>query len=270
MMRIDRELARRVEHSAAELASLQAAAIAALVPSSLAAAEQLDGGTLVAFGRGRYVNRAVGVGLGGMAAGAIVAATDEFYEHRSMAASLEIGPWVDDALLAALAGAGYRLERFRNVYAIDLAGIPEATTVRVVRVDSATAMVRQAILAGDAPADSEARRISDEYCVAAAAVEGAHDFVAMVGDLAAACGSLNVVGDIGWLGGAATLPAHRCSGLQSELVTHRLLLARQLGCALAAATALPGGQSARNLERLGFSLLHTQAVVSRTISPVQR
>ena len=90
------------------------------------------------------------------------------------------------------------------------------------------------------------------------------DLVALVDGVPAACGSLSVVDGVGWLGGAATLPAFRGTGLQTALVRHRLRLAAAAGCTFAAATALPDGQSARNLERLGFRLAYTQAVLTNT------
>ena len=263
-MRIDRQLVTRVEGSATEFALRQTAALAIRSPSIGAAAARLDGGALIAFGPGRYVNRAIGVGLGGTPADEIVAAIDDFYSSRSMAPSLEIGPWADAALLPALSAAGYQLERFRNVYARDLGSVPAEPTNEIALVDVLTANDRRSILAGDVPADSDARRISDEYCDAAAGVEGTMDFVALVDGAPAACGSLNPVDGVGWLGSAATRTEHRGKGLQTSLLKHRLRVARVLGCRIAAATALPDGQSARNLERLGFDLLYTQAVLTKS------
>ena len=92
---------------------------------------------------------------------------------------------------------------------------------------------------------------------------GTRDFIAFVDGTSAACGSLTVIDDMGWIGGAATLATQQGKGLQSALVNHRLRLASDLGCNLVAATALPDGQSAQNLIRLGFQLLYTQVVMTR-------
>lgn len=261
-MRLDLDLVRRVEHSAAEVGARQALALATRSPSSGAAAEPCDGGSLLSFGHGRYVNRAVGLGLGGTDAAEIVAALDRFYDSRSMPPSVEISPWATEDLLGELASADYRLERFRNVYVRALASLPEEPEVSIVRIDAGSTL-RHHILAGDTEPGSEARRISDEYCDAAGFVDGAVDLVALVDAEPAACGSLNMIDGVGWLGGAATLSAHRGRGLQSALVARRLRLATEHGCTFAAATALPDGQSARNLERLGFRLAYTQAVLTR-------
>ena len=179
--------------------------------------------------------------------------------------SLEIGPWAEAALLPALSAAGYQLERFRNVYARDLTSLPDEPAAVIAQVDARTADDRKSILAGDVPVDSEARRISDEYCDSASKVDGSVDFLALVDGVPAACGSLNPIDGVGWLGGAATRTGHRGKGLQTSLLKHRLHVARVLGCSFAAATALPDGQSARNLERLGFDLLYTQAVLTKSL-----
>ncbi|MDP2292802.1 MAG: GNAT family N-acetyltransferase [Actinomycetota bacterium] len=263
-MKIDRALVCRVEHSGAAIAVLQARAIAALAPDSGATATPFDGGALVAFGPGRYVNRAMGVGLGGTAAGEVVDAIDAFYAEHHMAPSLELSPWTDEAIIRLLGARGYRTERFRNVY---VAALPVAarpiTHHPIERLTVATAAARTAMLAGDAPVGSDARRISDEMCATAAMLPDPHDFVAVVDGEPVACGSLNVADGVGWVGGAATFPAYRGRGLQTALLDHRLRLAHQLGCELAAATALPDGQSASNLVACGFRLLYTQAVLTR-------
>lgn len=266
-MRVDLTLVRRVEHSAAELGSRQAAAMAIVAPVNQSAAQPLDGGALVSFGRGSYVNRAMGVGLGGTPFAEVVAAITAFYEDRGLPPSLELCPFADEAFAGELAVAGYRLERFRNVYAHDLHSLPPVPAEVAIEPEGpATAEARRAILSGEWTAlGSAARSTSDDYCRAAALVEGAHDFVARADGAPAACGSLNVVGDIGWLGGAATAVAHRGRGLQSALLVHRLRLARDLGCTLAAATAVPGEQSAANMARLGFTLLYTQAVLTKPL-----
>jgi GNAT superfamily N-acetyltransferase len=262
-MRSDFELARRIEHSAAFATARQSLALAETSPISGAHAQELDGGALVAFGPGRYVNRAIGLGFGGTAAAEIVDGLNTFYSERGMSPSLELSPLADPALLSALTADGYVLERFRNVYAHDLSMLTEAGDEVIVSLGLSTADDRKRILSGNAPEGTDARRISDEFCDALAHVDGKHDFVVVVDGATAACGSLNVIDDIGWIGGAATLASFQGKGLQSALINHRLRLAKGLGCDLVAATALPDGQSAQNLVRLGFQLLYTQVVMTK-------
>jgi len=259
-MYVNRELVQRVEYSAADFCARHVDVLVRMSPTSDAAAQECDGGKLISFGPGRYVNRAMGVGLGATPAEEIVAAIGAFYSARSLPASLEIGPWVSEGLIAALASNDYRLERFRNVYVRELESLPDEGDLDIRQVDDASAAARKNILSFGSLPGSEARNISDEFCDSAAQVTGARDFVAIVDDNAVACGSLNIVDGVGWVGGAATLPAYQGRGLQQALLAYRLRLARTSGCDFVACTAVPDGQSARNLERLGFQLLYTQTV----------
>jgi hypothetical protein len=260
-MYVDRELARRVEYSAADMSARQANVLARMTPSTPGAAQECDGGQLIAFGAGRYVNRAAGIGLGGMPGAEIVSAVESFYKSRSLPASVEINPWVSEDLVAELGVAGFRLERFRNVYVRELTSLPDKVPADIRGVDAAMVSDRNAILAGDS--SGEARRVSDEFCAAMMQVGDTNDFVAIVNGVAAACGSLNLVDGVGWLGGAATMQTYRGQGLQQALLAYRLHLANKLGCDFAACTAVPDGQSARNLERMGFQLIYTQAVLTQ-------
>ena len=119
-MYVNRELVKRVEYSAADMAARQAEVFARMAPATPGAAQSCDGGQLIAFGAGRYVNRAMGIGLGDTGPADIVSAIADFYGARSLPASVEINPWVSAELVAALGSANFRVERFRNVYVRDL------------------------------------------------------------------------------------------------------------------------------------------------------
>lgn len=69
-----------------------------------------------------------------------------------------------------------------------------------------------------------------------------------------AVAGMTIHGNIAVLGGAATLPADRGRGAQAVLLRRRLHVARQAGCVWAVATAAHQSPSARNLERLGFTV----------------
>ncbi|TFD50286.1 hypothetical protein E3T55_10315 [Cryobacterium frigoriphilum] len=75
--------------------------------------------------------------------------------------------------------------------------------------------------------------------------------------LAAAAMSAHRTGAV--LGGASTLSMARGAGAQSALLMHRLRVARDIGCPLAAASAAPGSPSIRNLARLGFTVVDRTA-----------
>ncbi|HWL43779.1 MAG TPA: GNAT family N-acetyltransferase [Ilumatobacter sp.] len=104
-----------------------------------------------------------------------------------------------------------------------------------------------------------ARRASDAFAVAAAAA-GQSLLVARDADdgRPLGCAVLIVHDGVATLGGMSTLPTGRRRGVQSTLVTERLAIAYRAGCDLAATSAVTGGDSERNLERLGFTPTHTK------------
>ncbi len=261
-MIIDRELVVRVEHTAARLTALEVDSLAATTPSSGAHWQPLDGGVAAAMGPGRYVNRAVGAVFGDAEPAALLDAMEAFYEEAGLPASLEVSPWASQPLVAALSERGYVVEWFRNVYAHSLRSLPPRGRLEIEEVGDELEADWAAILgAGAAPGSAE-RRISDEFRAAAHRITGALNLVAMLDGKAIGTGSLTPVSTVAWLGGAATLPEARGRGAQHALLVERLHRARRMGCTLAAATAVPDGVSARNLTRVGFQLLYTQAVMT--------
>ena len=62
-------------------------------------------------------------------------------------------------------------------------------------------------------------------------------------------------------GGASTRPEYRRRGVQTALLHVRLAAARERGCDLAAVMTVAGNDSQRNIERAGFRLAYTKAVV---------
>jgi GNAT superfamily N-acetyltransferase len=84
-------------------------------------------------------------------------------------------------------------------------------------------------------------------------------YLAYAGDEPAAAGGLYAHDGAGWLGVAATLPAHRGRGAQGALLAARIRRAVELGCRLLTTeTGVPvdgrPGPSYRNLLRHGFQL----------------
>jgi hypothetical protein len=109
----------------------------------------------------------------------------------------------------------------------------------------------------------DAAAISDEWARASRKVAGARDYLAYVDGTAAGCGSVIPESGLGWLGGATTAPAYRRRGVQGALVRRRMTAAYESGCDLAVVTAVPSGDSARNVARLGFTLAYCHAVLTK-------
>ena len=95
------------------------------------------------------------------------------------------------------------------------------------------------------------------WALAAIGATGYEHYLAWVGRTPVAMGTLQVDGDLAWLGGGATLPRWRRIGAHGALIAARLARAARLGSRWVwVQTNLPGrGQrdaSRRNLVRLGF------------------
>ena len=265
-MIVDTPLVQRVEHSAARLSALEADTLASVVPHSGARWAPLDGGTLVAMGHGRYVNRGVGAAVGEMAPDALLDEVEAFYGIDGLPPSLEVCPWASDALVAELRRRGYVVDWFRNVYAHDLRALPPRSRVQIEEVGDDLEPQWTAVLGSQYEPGSAARTNSDEFSAAVHRVPGAENLVAMIDGRVVGSGSLTAVRTVAWLGGATTLPEARGRGAQYALLADRLYRARHMGCTLAAVTAVPDGASARNLLRVGFQLLYTQAVLTRPLA----
>jgi len=73
--------------------------------------------------------------------------------------------------------------------------------------------------------------------------------------------SLRIADGVAQLCGAATLPEHRRRGVQTSLLAARLEEARRAACDVAVVTTQPGSKSQQNVQRRGFDLLYTRAVL---------
>ena len=76
--------------------------------------------------------------------------------------------------------------------------------------------------------------------------------------------SIRMCAGIAQLAGAATALAHRRRGVQTALLAARLVDAARAGCDIAVVTTAPGSKSQQNVQRRGFQLLYTRAVLVKS------
>jgi GNAT superfamily N-acetyltransferase len=262
------ELIRRIESSSARVTMATASAFIDRTAGGGARAVAFAGGTLAAFGPGRYVNRAVGVSLDDLDDDQLDE-LEAFFTTAGVPPSLEVASWAPPTLLVRLATRGYSVSWFRNVYVAALEDRPQPAhpAMTIDEVTDGTLEEWLAVLRiGNDMTTPDAAAISDEWARASHGVAGATDYLAYVDGAVAGCGSLIPESGIGWLGGATTAPAHRRRGVQGALVRRRMAAAYELGCDLAVVTAVPSGDSARNVARLGFTLAYCQAVLTKITS----
>jgi GNAT superfamily N-acetyltransferase len=262
---VDEQLVRRLEASAATASLDLIDAMRSLDPTSPADGHEFRGGALIAMGRGRYVNRAIGVTMNDLSA-PHADVIERFFVERQLPPMVELSSWAPTSTIAELARRNYVPSWFRSVFVIapTISRTPTATDFRIDPVgDDDVERWVDVFAQGFAAEAGEARVVSDEIARANRILPGAQPFLAYLDNHPVGCGSMQIVDGVAWLGPAATIPAFRNRGVQSALVAHRLHLAAELGCDLAAATASSNGPSARNLVRLGFQHTHTQVVVEQ-------
>lgn len=222
-------------------------------------------GLLVSLGPERYVNRLICTEL--QLSEDDVVRTVDFFTSRNMPSSIQISSLADFATIGLLRRLGFEVDWQQSVLAGPVVAssatpAPAGVTVGTVHADDLDGWLT-VLAKGNGAESQQARATSDEFGRAAHGVAGAVDLLARVGGRLAACGSLQPVNGIGWLGGAATVLEFRRSGLQRFLLDVRIELASQAGHELVAATAVPGSSSMRNLERAGLTLVDSQTVWTR-------
>ena len=90
---------------------------------------------------------------------------------------------------------------------------------------------------------------------------GVMRYVALCDGVIAGGASFRMAEGVAQLTGAATAPAHRRRGVQSALLSARLADAASAGCDIAVVTTQPASKSQHNVQRRGFDLLYTRAVL---------
>jgi GNAT superfamily N-acetyltransferase len=113
--------------------------------------------------------------------------------------------------------------------------------------------------------ESFPREVLERVMGEVAATRGFVRFLARRGGEPAGGASLRLCDGVAQLCGAATLPAHRRHGVQSSLLSVRLAAAARAGCDVAVVTTQPGSKSQENVQRQGFDLLYTRAVLVRQV-----
>lgn len=263
-VQIDRPLVRRLETSAATTTVELAGAMRSIDAGSPAATLPMGDGALIALGPGRYVNRGVGVTLGELSAGDLDS-IEHFFGDRQLPPAVELTSWAPAPTIAELTRRDYRPNWFRAMFAIEpgRSSAASAHDVHVEAVDDTNLATWLDVYGAAFDVVDAGRLISDEMALASHAAAGVHVVMATIDGQPAGCGLVHVADGVGWIGGAATMPQFRRRGVQATLIAHRLRLATDLGCDVAAATAVPSGESARNLVRHGFQLVQTQVVVEQ-------
>ena len=271
----DVALAARIEGTECRLLADCAAAAARRRPDSRVFVQDIAGGVAVYTGPDSPFNKVAGLGFAGALDETRLDEVERAFAERGTPVQAEVAILGDPSVCALLTRRGYVLENFENVLGLRLpaANLPDIGTgidVRVAHEKDHEAWL-DVIVAGFASPDEQgvpsheefAREVIDQTVGDMATASGFARYLAYRDGAAAGGASLRVCDGVAQLCGAATMPAHRRRGVQTALLAARLADAGGQGCDIAVVTTQPGSKSQQNVQRQGFELLYTRAILVR-------
>jgi GNAT superfamily N-acetyltransferase len=219
---------------------------------------------------GSPLNKIVGLGFGGVPSADALDEIERAFASRAAATQVELANLADPAIGAALTSRGYQLVAFENVLGRSLDGDLQPVTPPdvEVKVSDDRAAWLDVVVDGFAHPDAEGVPAHEDFpreivenAIADVEQAGATPYLAYRDGVVAGGGSIRMSGGVAQLSGAATAPAHRRHGVQAALLSARLADACRAGCDIAVVTTQPGSKSQQNVQRRGFHLLYTRAVL---------
>ena len=265
------ELAARIE--AAEGQLISAGTGAALRRNPDDAFVTAVAGGFACFGEdGAPFNKVVGLGFSGVPAAAELDDIEGAYAARGAHTQVELANLADPDIGAMLTDRGYRLVAFENVLgrSLDVDPLPfdgAGIEVRLSGEDELDAWL-EVVTTGFAHPDEQGVATHEDFprdIIERAERDfvdaGARTYLALLDGVVAGGGGVRITDGVAQLVGAATAPQHRRRGVQTALLAKRLADAAAAGCDIAVVTTAPGSKSQQNVQRQGFQLLYTRAVL---------
>lgn len=262
------DLAERIERvetqmitAATEAARGRAGAAAFVTP--------IAGGAACYADEGSPLNKVVGLGFGGVPSDDALDEIEQAFAARGTPTQVELANLADPAIGAVLTSRGYQLVSFENVLGRALSDLqPLAVPGVEVRLSDDRAAWLDVVVEGFAHPDVEGVASHEEFprqilenAIADIEQAGATPYLAFRDGVVAGGGSMRTSDGVAQLTGAATAPAHRRHGVQTALLSTRLADATRAGCEIAVVITQPGSKSQQNVQRRGFHLLYTRAVL---------
>ncbi len=264
------ELARRIE--AAEATLIVAATEAARARGAWGLALPIAGGYACAAEPGSPMNKVVGLGFEADVTPELLDGVEETLARLGVPVQVELSNLADPGVGELLTGRGYRLVGFENVLGRALSGptpVPACEGIEIRRggagdIDAWIDAVVEGFAHPDdmgVPSHEEFPREIVEKAERDFEKAGAVAYLALCDGAVAGGGGMRITDGIAQLTGAATAPGARRRGVQTALLATRLNAAVAAGCDLAVVTTAPGSMSQKNVQRRGFQLLYTRAVL---------
>jgi ribosomal protein S18 acetylase RimI-like enzyme len=262
----DRALGARIERAESQLMA-RAASVFAM---------PLAGGFATFAGEGSPFNKVAGLGFDGSLDADALSEVERAFAQRAAPVQVELSELADPGIGSMLTERGYALAGFENVLGLALDAAPEVMTPPgvVVRPSGDDELEAWLEVVADASIHADTEGVPSHESFSLEAIKKAdRDFVAAgvirysaIRDGELAGGASFLVADgIAQMTGAATAPAHRRHGIQTALLTARLVDAAAAGCDVAVVTTQPGSKSQQNVQRRGFHLLYSRAILIKSV-----
>jgi len=267
----DIALAERIERVETQLIALggQAARARMAQPGFVI---PLVGGVATFCEDGSPFNKVAGLGFHGVPSEAQLDKVERSFAARDCPVQVELSNLAEPAIGSLLTDRSYRLVSFENVLGRAIDGEPDPVAVPGVEVrrssDDEFEAWHRVIADGFAHPDTQGVASYEEFpddiierAERDLAAAGGVRYIALRDAIVAGGGGLRISDGIAQMTGAATAPGHRRHGIQTALLAARLADAASAGCDIAIVTTQPGSKSQHNVQRRGFDLLYTRAVL---------
>ncbi len=257
--------AHRLLRTWADNAVAQGEALGQIDPSWGSECQPIADGWLVLWGRGMYVNRAMGLGIDAEIEPSDLERIISTCRAAGIPPAVEVTPLTLESTVETLVSAGFTHDAGADITALvrPVPGAVIETTgeiiVRSVTSERDLQVWQETSAAGWGHVTPDARRTSDAFTRAAHVTDGEGMLLAFGpdGTEAMGCASMTIRNGIATVGGMSTLPNHRRRGVQAAFLAHRLQRANDMGCDMAATSTAAGSASERNLVRHGFDPIFT-------------
>jgi ribosomal protein S18 acetylase RimI-like enzyme len=270
----DLALARRIDEAEASLSSDIAGLIVGRGSVPGAFSQEFAGGVAVCTGPTSPVTKIIGAGFDGVPDEGAFDDVEAKYFRLRASVRAEVATLADPAFVRRLTERGYILNGFENVLALPIEPVMRSDThvpagAAIERASDQRAFM-DVLIDGfespdtgvvSAPGEQFPRDVLERTFEDMAAARGFIRYVAVLDGEVAAGGSMRLFEGVAQLCGAATRPRFRRRGLQTAMLHARLREAAAAGCDLAVVTTEPGSKSQQNVQRAGFSLLYSRAVL---------
>lgn len=269
------DLAARIERAECRLLTDSAASVARRRPDADVFVVEGAGGVAVYTIPDSPLNKFAGLGFAGPLDEEQLQEIERTFDQRSTPLQVELSSLGEGSIGALLTRRGYVLRGFENELGRGLppdveSDVRPGIEVSVMAVEDLATWVDIAVTGFETPDtqgvpshESYPREAIEQTVLDFAEADGVVMYLAKLEGNVAGAASMRMFEGVAHLCGAATLPACRRRGVHNALLETRLRDAAEAGCDVAVVTTQPGSKSHENVQRKGFDLLYTRAVLRR-------